>query len=211
MAMKRAFGSEKDTEGEKVEGEAEAALDEALDAMLDAEMEGEEEEEGDDDDDEEEEEEEEEEEGNILQALTSTERQTHTHTHTTTYTKDGTTPANFSRVNLPLPTNSETHTHTDTHIDREQFPLFPTEPPLVVEVGVGEMLYLPAGWFHCVTSVGGGEEGGGTDIHAAFNYWFHPPDNLQDPVAGFASPYTSPFWPRDWEEREKAEGKGSKS
>ena len=39
-------------------------------------------------------------------------------------------------------------------------------------------------------------------MHAAFNYWFHPPDNLLDPLASsFERPYTSPFWPRDWEER----------
>jgi len=34
-------------------------------------------------------------------------------------------------------------------------------------------------------------------VHAAFNYWCHPPDHL----ASFEQPYTSPFWPRDWEER----------
>jgi hypothetical protein len=34
-------------------------------------------------------------------------------------------------------------------------------PPLVVDLAPGEMLYLPAGWFHEVTS------GGGT--HIAFN------------------------------------------
>lgn len=42
-------------------------------------------------------------------------------------------------------------------------------------------------------------------VHAAFNYWFHPPDAL----ASFEKPYTSEFWPRDWEERaalEAAEG-----
>lgn len=46
-------------------------------------------------------------------------------------------------------------------------------------------------------------------VHAAVNWWFHPPDNL----TSFEEPYTSPFWPRDWEERmaltkEEEEGEG---
>ena len=55
------------------------------------------------------------------------------------------------------------------------------------------MLYLPAGWFHEVTSEGGGREG-----HCAFNYWFHPPD-AQPP--SFSSPYASDFWRKDWNSR----------
>lgn len=49
--------------------------------------------------------------------------------------------------------------------------------PLVVELRAGQMLYLPASWFHEVTSTA-------TDRpHMAFNYWMHPPD-------GYMSPYT---------------------
>lgn len=47
-------------------------------------------------------------------------------------------------------------------------------------------------------------------MHAAFNFWFHPPDNL----SSFENPYASPFWPRDWEERaalERAETTKAKS
>lgn len=54
------------------------------------------------------------------------------------------------------------------------------------EVAAGDMLYLPAGWFHEVTSFGELETGG----HLAFNYWFHPPDNLDPSEAGFQQPYT---------------------
>jgi hypothetical protein len=53
------------------------------------------------------------------------------------------------------------------------------------------MLYLPAGWFHNVTSFGSGPGG-----HAAFNYWFHPPDG---PAPD--RPYATPFWERDWAAR----------
>ena len=49
---------------------------------------------------------------------------------------------------------------------------------------------MPAGWWHEVSSGGG--------VHAAWNYWMHPPDN-HDP----AHPYTSPFWRDDWQRRER--------
>ena len=45
----------------------------------------------------------------------------------------------------------------------------------------GEMLYLPCGWFHDVTSFG---------AHCAVNYWFQPPDRRD-----FRRPYTAAaFW-----------------
>jgi hypothetical protein len=62
---------------------------------------------------------------------------------------------------------------------------------LEVTLKAGEMLYLPAGWFHEVKSTGGGKEG-----HLAFNYWFHPPDGTT-----FEKPYSSDFWPNDWKKR----------
>ena len=66
------------------------------------------------------------------------------------------------------------------------------------ELGPGDMLYLPASWFHEVTSRGGeydgGDDGGG--VHLALNYWFHPPDG-----DSFERPYSTDFWPRDYEER----------
>ncbi|KAH9852873.1 Clavaminate synthase-like protein [Lenzites betulinus] len=47
-----------------------------------------------------------------------------------------------------------------------------TTDPYVVELQEGEMLYLPASWWHEVTSTSSG------DVHMAFNYWFYPPDAL---------------------------------
>ncbi|WFD34146.1 hypothetical protein MCUN1_000982 [Malassezia cuniculi] len=52
-------------------------------------------------------------------------------------------------------------------------PLAGCPAPIVVELKAGEMLYLPAGWFHEVTSRG--TEG----VHMAFNYWMHPPDGKE--------------------------------
>lgn len=51
----------------------------------------------------------------------------------------------------------------------DEFPLFKGAIPMEFTVSAGEALYLPAGWFHDVSSQ---ETGSG---HVAFNYWFHPP------------------------------------
>ncbi|BDA43071.1 probable bifunctional peptidase and (3S)-lysyl hydroxylase Jmjd7 at N-terminal half [Coccomyxa sp. Obi] len=64
---------------------------------------------------------------------------------------------------------------------------------LQVEVQEGEMLYLPAGWFHEVKSFG--------RRHMALNYWAHPPDNLDPGPAGFSKPYKGDYWPSLWAER----------
>ena len=67
-------------------------------------------------------------------------------------------------------------------------------PMVEAEIRAGEMLYLPAGWFHEVTSYS--EEGlpaKGRGGHLAFNYWMHPPD--QD---SFQAPYRDGFWRKRW-------------
>jgi len=64
-----------------------------------------------------------------------------------------------------------------------------------VTVHAGQMLYLPAGWFHEVFSSNDGNASG----HCAFNLWFHPPDNLGD----FQKPYVSDFWRQDMESRKR--------
>lgn len=52
--------------------------------------------------------------------------------------------------------------------------------PLVVDLEPGQMLYLPASWFHEVTSTGAKDA-----PHMALNYWMHPPDGRT-----FDEPYT---------------------
>ncbi|KAG8962872.1 hypothetical protein FRC05_005080 [Tulasnella sp. 425] len=44
--------------------------------------------------------------------------------------------------------------------------------PFIVNLKAGEMLYLPASWWHEVTS----SSSSPSDIHMAFNYWFRPPN-----------------------------------
>lgn len=50
-------------------------------------------------------------------------------------------------------------------------PLPECPAPLIVDLKPGQMLYLPASWFHEVTSSATGSE-----PHMALNYWMHPPD-----------------------------------
>ncbi|KAH9924134.1 Clavaminate synthase-like protein [Amylocystis lapponica] len=66
----------------------------------------------------------------------------------------------------------------------DSFPaLCETTAPYVVELSAGQMLYLPASWWHEVTSSSDMDSGDG--VHMAFNYWFYPPDALET----FDEPY----------------------
>jgi Cupin-like domain len=57
---------------------------------------------------------------------------------------------------------------------------------MTVTVNVGDVLYLPASWFHEVTSMPADDSG----IHFAFNLWFHPPS-----ISGsFEAPYIDSYW-----------------
>jgi hypothetical protein len=113
-------------------------------------------------------------------------------------------PSNFSAVDMSAPAAEIA----------KQFPEFGRAPMLSCEVGAGETLYLPCGWFHEVTSFAAGVDGSGAPTaagggegaaapapglgagHCALNYWFHPPD-----TADFERPYSSSFWQDDWEAR----------
>lgn len=63
-------------------------------------------------------------------------------------------PPSFSRVDMSLPQEQL----------KKQFPLFPgNDAALKVTLNAGDMLYLPAGWFHEVTSYG--DPGAGLMCH----------------------------------------------
>lgn len=68
------------------------------------------------------------------------------------------------------------------------FPLLSRATRLEVELAPGEVLFMPAGWWHDVTSYSDGGE-----AHSAVNAWFHPPD-----AASFDAPYSDGLWERDW-------------
>lgn len=95
-------------------------------------------------------------------------------------------PSSFSQIptsllhqHLSLPT-------TAISIDSEppsRFDLSKICIPFVADIDPGEMLYLPASWWHEVTS--SSLDDSESNIHMAFNYWFYPPDGLKD----FDEPY----------------------
>jgi hypothetical protein len=71
------------------------------------------------------------------------------------------TPPSFSKVS---PTKD--NYWSDASSSSEAFPLLRDAHPATCIVNKGEMLYMPANWFHEVTSVG--------SPHMAINLWFHP-------------------------------------
>ncbi|KAI5956519.1 hypothetical protein KGF54_000994 [Candida jiufengensis] len=91
----------------------------------------------------------------------------------------------------------------------KHFPGFLNLNKMSVSLYPGEMLYLPAGWFHEVSSYGDivkeqqntieqiNEES--SNIHIALNYWFVPPNNMD-----FNKPYKDSYWKEDWEVTKKA-------
>lgn len=95
--------------------------------------------------------------------------------------KDKGRPKSFSRID----------TSKDEKEILSKFPEFVKAKNDMIKVTIkaGEMLYIPAGWFHEVKSKG-------ATGHIAFNYWFHPPDQ-----ANFNQPYSSDFWKKNFESR----------
>lgn len=89
-----------------------------------------------------------------------------------------TDPPSFTRLQLPA--------------DAARLPMAASA---TVDVGPGDTLFIPAGWFHSVVSE---SDGGGADpnLHAAISWWLHPPDAPGNEEA----PYTRPYWSRVWED-----------
>lgn len=74
------------------------------------------------------------------------------------------------------------------------FPLLAAARLAECDLQAGDMLYLPAGWFHEVSSSG---------AHCALNYWYHPPPGADAQRTGsfsFECPYgkAQAFWEREW-------------
>jgi hypothetical protein len=89
-------------------------------------------------------------------------------------------PDNFSRVEHTLLDNSERL--------KLLYPNILEAKVAFCNVEEGEVLYLPASWFHEVTSYGS---------NMAMNYWFHPPDASDN----FETPYSTDFWQNDFRQR----------
>jgi hypothetical protein len=134
-------------------------------------------------------------------------------TKTTNSNETSSRPDNFSTVDQSLSADQM----------EIAFPLFAAlkrrNVARTVVLKAGQMLYLPAGWFHEVEScnsnasmsdnptqgsslyengsknTGSAAESG----HMAFNYWFHPPDTQQ-----YEKPYSTDFWLQVFELQKQA-------
>ena len=95
-------------------------------------------------------------------------------------------PNSFSRIDL---NSSEGREHIQKHKLKR----------VTVTLEKGDVLFLPAGFFHCVTSFSPDDRDSEkadakktkkamSSAHMAINYWYHPPDRLDS----FESPYTNP-------------------
>ncbi|CAI5736689.1 unnamed protein product [Peronospora destructor] len=109
-------------------------------------------------------------------------------------------PVNFSQVDASQFGDGE---HTQEL--QLEFPKFYLAKVAICDLEVGEMLFLPASWFHEVESFGSTQGNG----HLALNYWYQPPDQLSP--GHFASPYSSPFWQRDWKQRFASKGESERT
>lgn len=100
-------------------------------------------------------------------------------------------PDNFCDIKLPTDTNNADEVF-------KSCPQLKEVGSIHCEISAGQMLYLPASWFHEVTSysmqANTNPEDSSTDKgHLALNYWMFPPDNPQ-----FDLPYWDDFWERRW-------------
>mmetsp|Transcript_18325 Transcript_18325/g.38335 ORF Transcript_18325/g.38335 Transcript_18325/m.38335 type:complete len:491 (-) Transcript_18325:10-1482(-) len=91
-------------------------------------------------------------------------------------------PNNFSKVDVNFLEDEEKL--------KEHYPDVLDANAAFCNVEAGSILYLPASWFHEVTSYGT------ADGHLALNYWFHPPDGNDSDA-----PYSTDFWPNDYRDR----------
>ena len=161
--------------------QAEEMLEMAMDALIDAEM--------DDDDDDDDDEINEEDDGNDEAVYFSDDSKssgTELSPKRVRYLVDKTIkdPNNFSNI-APVTLSEEAKIH-------DEFPLIERTKAAFCDITAGELLYLPASWWHEVTSIGDGPQG-----HLAINYWFHPPD-VND---NYMKPYSTEFWPEDYKLR----------
>lgn len=187
---------------------AEAMLEEAMDALIDVEMDGEDDgkeaswifgteddvyeddDDGDEDDDDDGDEEECDDTDDDIKADPSNNEQSRL------VDKTVKNPDNFSEIDPSI--------LDDESVLKKKYPKYIDAKSAFCTIGEGDMLYLPASWFHEVTSMGkcvyqnqdcdNNEDAG---LHMAVNYWFHPPDAEDN----FAKPYSTDFWPNDFKLR----------
>lgn len=110
-------------------------------------------------------------------------------------------PPSFSRIppallHLDEIENTEIRQKLESYLDK-YYPEFAKikELKITVDIKPGQMLYLPAGWFHEVTSYGTSDNSEGhSRVHIALNYWYNPPGKMD-----ISNPYTDDYWKADFE------------
>lgn len=78
------------------------------------------------------------------------------------------------------------------------WPSFSASHRISVDLKPGEMLYLPTGWFHEVTSYGNNDKSD-KNVHVAANYWFIPPTGQSRQRV-----YLDDYWPNDYKITQRA-------
>jgi Cupin-like domain len=96
-------------------------------------------------------------------------------------------PVNFCTVDVP---SLQKHVRGGDNLAQvyAKYPKLRNAVPIVCEIKCGEMLYLPASFFHEVTSFGATDTGD-DHTHMAFNFWFHPPSGKTAD-----KPYADDYW-----------------
>lgn len=112
-------------------------------------------------------------------------------------------PPSFSNIPPVLLHLDELNAHDRLDLvkfSNTHFPGFLDTPKLTVWLKPGEMLYLPTGWFHEVSSFGSDTVTKNRDnVHIALNYWFLPPSG--DSLSGV---YQDSYWSDDFEKSKQA-------
>jgi hypothetical protein len=92
-------------------------------------------------------------------------------------------PNSFSKIDLKALRSCPLRT--------SQFPLLSQATKVTLKLSKSEALYLPASWFHEVTS--GSDSSTQEGVHTALNYWMCPPT-----VNSFEEPYEDKYWEEYW-------------
>lgn len=79
-----------------------------------------------------------------------------------------------------------------TACSEKKWPRFFNAHRITVDLKPGEMLYLPTGWFHEVTSYGDNDKND-KNVHVAANYWLIPPTGRD-----ISNVYLDSYWPNDY-------------
>lgn len=104
-------------------------------------------------------------------------------------------PPNFSKIPPLLLHLDEFNNENDKlpllKFAEKHFPEFLKLKNYKVWLEPGDIFYLPAGWFHEVSSFGINSENHLHNVHIALNYWFIPPNDNE-------KFYSDDYWNDDW-------------